>query len=231
MHLTKETFDFLAELRENNNRDWFQENKARYDQISAVMKSFVQAIIEGLAQVDPYITKEIPAAKCMFRIYRDTRFSLDKTPYKYWLGAGISINGRKLEGPEYYIHIQPGNSFLAVGYWKPKPEHLASIRQEIDYNGEEFHEILKRLDHSNTATNHPGMNSLKLDRNETLKRPPVGYSKDHPDINLLKLKSFTISCTLADDVFYAPDSLDTVLKTYQDAQDFKRFIHQAIGEE
>lgn len=231
MHLTKETFDFLAELRENNDREWFQENKGRYDQIWATMKSFVQTIIEGLAQIDPYITKEIPAAKCLFRIYRDTRFSLDKTPYKSWLGAGISFNGRKLEGPEYYIHIQPGNSFLAVGYWKPKKEHLEAIRQEIDYNGEEFSQILKNLNTTGSNQNEPPRNSLKLDQDEMLKRPPAGYAQDHPDINLIKLKSFTLSCALEDSVFYGPNCLEIVLKTYQNAQDFKRFIHQAIGDE
>lgn len=226
MQVTKETFDFLSELKENNDRIWFQDNKVRYDKIWGEMKDFVQAVIHGLSEFDPQINTSIQASKCLFRIYRDTRFSLDKTPYKSWLGAGISLNGRKLEGPEYYLHVQPGNSFLAVGYWRPKPEHLAAIRQEIDYNGDEFHQILDDLEKKRIQNK-----GFTLDRDEILKRPPSGYTVDHPDIELLKLKSFTLTCPMKDEDFYHANTLEGVLNVYKQAQDFKKFIHRAIGDD
>src|SRR5690606_10747266 len=132
---------------------------------------------------------DIPVSKCIFRIYRDTRFSKDKTPYKTWFGAGISVAGRKLNGPEYYLHLEPNNSFIAGGYWRPEKEHLAAIRQEIDYNGDQFKQILQAPSFIQHCT---------LNTEDTLKKAPVGYDSDHPDIAFLKLKSYTVSKALKD---------------------------------
>lgn len=217
-----DTFGFLSEIRENNNREWFQEHREDYERAWQNLKDFTQAVIQGLAETDRYITADIPVSKCVFRIYRDTRFSKDKTPYKTWLGAGISTAGRKLNGPEYYLHIQPGNSFVAGGYWRPEKDHLAAIRQEIDYNGGQLEEILA----TPAFTDH-----CRLDRDEVLKRPPAGYGEDSPYIDLLKLRSFTVSERLADDVLSAPDGLDTVLAAFRRMYPFKLFLHEALGEE
>lgn len=224
MSLTKDTFDFLNDLSFNNNREWFLENKHRYDRSWQEMKSFVGQIIEGLASFDPYIHKDIDPGKCLFRIYRDVRFRKDKTPYKTWLGAGISVNGRKLQGPEYYIHIQPDHSFLAVGYWRPEKEHLAAIRQEIDYQGEDWENMLLQL-HTQAGE------KVVPDREDTLKRPPAGFSADHPQIQYLKLKSFTLSRELTDLELMGPRALSYVLQHYQEMLPFKNFIHRAIGDE
>lgn len=117
MAIQSATFNFLSELKANNNRDWFLENRSRYDLANQNIKDFIADFIKHLAQADRYITEEIPVSKCLFRIYRDTRFSKDKTPYKNWFGAGISVAGRKLNGPEYYLHIEPGTLSLleAIG--------------------------------------------------------------------------------------------------------------------
>lgn len=221
MQLRKDTLEFLTELAVNNNREWFQEHKSQFDPIWAGMKEFVQQLILGLSSFDPHIQSEIKASKCMFRIYRDTRFSKDKTPYKVWLGAGISVDGRKLHGPEYYLHIQPGDkSFVAVGYWKPEKEHLAAIRQEIDYNGGELKQILANLN---------GIpESIALDQDEKLKRPPAGYQEDHLDIELLKLKSFTLSCPITDQEISDSQALPLLLHKYRLMLPFKNFLHQAI---
>lgn len=224
MSLTKDTFDFLNDLSFNNNREWFLENKHRYDRSWQEMKSFVGQIIEGLASFDPYIHKDIDPGKCLFRIYRDVRFRKDKTPYKTWLGAGISVNGRKLQGPEYYIHIQPDHSFLAVGYWRPEKEHLAAIRQEIDYQGEDWENMLLQL-HTQAGE------KVVPDREDTLKRPPAGFSADHPQIQYLKLKSFTLSRELTDLELMGPRAVSYVLQHYQEMLPFKNFIHRAIGDE
>lgn len=224
MYLRKDTLDFLAELSANNNREWFQVEKPRFDSIWQGMKDFVRQVIVGLSSFDPHIHSGIDASRCLFRIYRDTRFSQDKTPYKLWLGAGISVNGRKLHGPEYYVHIQPGDkSFIAVGYWRPEKEHLAAIRQEIDYNGQELKGLLEELSGFSKR--------IVLDRDDKLKRPPTGYSEDHPDIELLKLKSFTLSCPIRDEEVRSGQILEILLENYRLMLPFKAFLHQAIGEE
>lgn len=222
MQLRKDTLEFLAELAVNNNREWFQEHKSQFDPIWEGMKEFVQQLIHGLSSFDPHIHTEIKASKCLFRIYRDTRFSKDKTPYKVWLGAGISVDGRKLHGPEYYVHIQPGGkSFVAVGYWMPEKEHLAAIRQEIDYNGGELKQILANL----TDVPEP----ISMDQDEKLKRPPAGYQEDHPDIELLKLKSFTLSCPITDQEISDSQALSILLHKYRLMLPFKNFLHLAIA--
>jgi len=223
MHLTKETFRFLSDLNRNNNREWFGEHKVRYDRAREEVKKLVEQLIVGLSAFDPQITPAIPADKCLFRIYRDIRFRKDKTPYKTWLGAGISVNGRKLDGPEYYIHVQPGNSFIAAGYWRPDKDHLAAIRQEIDYNGAELEKILGDLEQL--------PHQIRPDRDDMLKRAPAGYDPDHPWIDLLRLKSFTLSRPISDAEWCEPDAISNLLEIFQQMYPFKLFIHQAIGDE
>lgn len=113
--IEKQTFSFLEALRPNNNREWFQENRGLYEASLANVKAFIRGIIDALSAFDPHIHTDISESKCLFRIYRDTRFSNDKTPYKTWFSAGISVDGRKLDGPEYYLHIEPGKSFWEWG--------------------------------------------------------------------------------------------------------------------
>lgn len=217
-----DTFRFLSEIKENNNREWFQEHREAYEYAWQNMKGFTEAVIKGLAQTDRYISEDIPVSKCLFRIYRDTRFSKDKTPYKTWLGAGISTAGRKLNGPEYYLHIQPGNSFAAGGYWRPEKEHLAAIRQEIDYNGARLLELL----------DEPAFKKhCQLDTQDKLKRPPAGFDEDNPYIELIKLKSFTAFEQLPDDTLSSENGLDSVLRAFRRMYTFKCFLHEALGEE
>lgn len=221
MSIHPDTFRFLSDVDANNNREWFQANRDAYEQAWQNMKDFTQAVITGLAETDRYISADIPVSKCVFRIYRDIRFSKNKDPYKNWLGAGISTAGRKLNGPEYYLHIQPGNSFAAGGYWRPEKEHLAAIRQEIDYNGAQLEEILEE----------PAfLHRCHLNREETLKRPPAGYSEDNRYIALLKLKSFTASATLPDNVLSGSDGLAEVLDAFRRMYRFKLFLHDALGD-
>ncbi|MFB2119035.1 DUF2461 domain-containing protein [Parapedobacter sp. 2B3] len=216
------TFGFLEAIKTNNDREWFQEHRVEYDRAWQNMKDFTAGLIQGLAQWDRYISADIPVSKCVFRIYRDTRFSKDKTPYKTWLGAGISTAGRKLNGPEYYIHIQPGNSFAAAGYWRPEKEHLAAIRQEIDYNGARLLDIVNE----SAFKEH-----CQLDTQDVLKRPPAGFSEDNPYIDWLKLKSFTAFESFTDADLQHADGLERVLQAYRRMYDFKLFLHEALGEE
>lgn len=220
MKIKKSTFAFLEDLKANNNREWFQANRNRYDEAQQNIKDFVQEIVNRLSEFDPQINTEIKVAKCLFRIYRDVRFSKNKDPYKNWFAAGISVDGRKLEGPEYYLHIEPEKSFIAVGYWRPSKNHLDAIRQEIDYNAATLHEALAKGKWS----------ADDLDRDDKLIRPPAGYTADDPNIELLKLKSFILYEKVSQKQLESPKALDTLISFCERALPFKLFIHEAIDQ-
>lgn len=220
MAVSKLTYDFLRDLKENNNRDWFQENKGRYDAAHAEVKDLLQQLIVRLSVIDPHIHPDISASKCLFRIYRDVRFSKNKLPYKNWFAAGISVDGRKLEGPEYYLHIEPERTFVAVGYWRPNKDHLAAIRQEIDYNGLE---LVKSLEKG-------GWTLDDLDQEDKLVRPPMGYGADHPYIDVLKLKSFILYQEISEGAMTGSHAVDEIVALCERILPFKHFIHAAIDQ-
>src|SRR5690606_28249306 len=173
MNIPTITFTFLKNLRENNNREWFNDNRDKFEREKETFIEFVQHVLGGLAKLDKRIPSDLPVSKCVFRIYRDIRFSKDKTPYKDYFSAGFSSTGKSTNLPGYYIHIQPGKSFVTAGLWHPEKEKLAAIRQEIDYNSDHFRKII----------NTPKFKKLvSLDQEDKLKKAPSGYSIDHPDI-------------------------------------------------
>ena len=137
------TFSFLKKLEANNNRDWFEKNKPAYLNAKGEFEVFVQQIINGIAKFDKRISHDLQAKDCTFRIYKDVRFSKDKTPYKNNMGASINPGGKKSLVAGYYFHLQPEGSFLAGGVYMPEPEMLNAIRQEIDYNSAPLLKILK----------------------------------------------------------------------------------------
>jgi len=218
MNIKTSTFQFLSQLKKNNSREWFQENRAAYDDANTNVKEFVEDLIVKLSTFDQHINTDIKASKCMFRIYRDVRFAKDKSPYKYWLSAGISVDGRKLDGPEYYLHIEPGNNYAAVGYWQPKKEHLDAIRQEIDYNYDSFVELLQA----------DGWEFEDLSIDDKLQRPPAGYTIDNPAIELLKLKSFILQKRLTDAEMTRAFASEHIIEMFQRTLAFKNFLHEAI---
>lgn len=220
MKIEKQTFDFLKQLKENNDREWFQLNRDAYEASLANVKSFITALIKELSTFDPHINTDIQAGKCLFRIYRDTRFSKDKTPYKNWFAAGISVDGRKLEGPEYYLHIEPGKNFLAAGYWRPGKQHLDAIRQEIDYNYPALEEALKQ---GNWSVDD-------LSTEDKLKRAPAGYSEEDAHIEQLKLKSFILYKPFTDKEMSADGALTSLATVAKSILPFKSFIHQSLDQ-
>lgn len=220
MKIEKRTFDFLNKLKENNNREWFVENKEDYQFALDNVTEMIQQIILRLSALDPHIHDSIAAKKCLFRIYRDVRFSKNKDPYKTWFAAGISVDGRKLDGPEYYIHIEPGHVFLAAGYWRPAKAHLEAIRQEIDYNTEAMFASLEK----------GGWETESLSGEDKLKRPPAGYNADHPHIELLKHKSFILHVDLQRKQMESEEALNLIVENYQRMMPFKTFLHQALDQ-
>ena len=166
---------FLSDLKVNNNREWFQANKKTYDGIRAEMNLFYQDIMQRLNQHD-----EIEKLK-MFRIYRDVRFSHDKTPYNPHFAGSFSRSGKRLRGG-YYLRIRPGESFLAGGFWAPNKEDLFRIRKEFELDDQEIRDVLSNKD----FRKHFGSEL----RGDEVKTAPKGFNKEHPAIDLIRKKGF-----------------------------------------
>jgi uncharacterized protein (TIGR02453 family) len=176
---------FLRAVGKNNNRDWFEKNKPTYLKAKEGFDDFLEGLHKELLKFDDSLANINPR-KAAFRIYRDVRFSKDKRPYKTNMGAGFSERGKMEQEPGYYLHVEPGKSFIAGGLYMPNPENLAKIRQEIDYNADRLLKILKEKKFKSYFPKG-------LDDWDKLKTMPKGYAKDHPHIDLLKNKSFTVS--------------------------------------
>ncbi|HZB12704.1 MAG TPA: DUF2461 domain-containing protein [Chryseolinea sp.] len=184
------TLDFLKKLSRNNNREWFEKNKSRYLEIKDEFETFVTEVLHDMTAFDESLAGLNPK-KLTFRIYRDVRFSKDKTPYKTNVSAGISPAGKGMGVPGYYFQIEPGNnSMVAAGMYQPSPENLAKIRQEIDYNGGRLVSILQEKKFKKIFG--------ELWNEDRLKTMPKGYQAEHPYSDLLKLKSFMVLRTFTD---------------------------------
>lgn len=215
------TFDFLTDLAKNNNREWFKENKFRHDEARSNVLEFVGKLIKGLSKFDQTISSDLDPNSCVMRIYRDVRFSLNKTPYKTNFGAGISQQGKNFNGPGYYLHIHPEECFIAGGCWMPEPEMLKSIRQEIDYSGNDLREIVTAPDFKDYFG--------EPDQEFKLKTVPKGYTIDHPHIEHLKLKSFTFTHIINPKELSKPDAAKKVLEGFEKLVPFMIFLRTAIS--
>jgi uncharacterized protein (TIGR02453 family) len=197
--ITKSTLDFLNELKKNNNRDWFTEQKKTFKTHESEIKSFLNAVMELLCAHD-----KIEKLK-VFRIYRDVRFSKDKTPYKYNFSGSMSRAGKELRGG-YYIHIQPKGSFIATGFWNPEKEDLFRIRKEWEVDASDFRDIL----------NDKGFKSAWGDlAGEELKTAPKDFDKEHPNIDLIRKKQFIFVKNFTDEQVTSPNfaqSIDAAFK-------------------
>ena len=174
--------EFLAELERNNNREWFNANKGKYEAANKEVISLTGQVLENIQAFDSGLS-DIVAKDCLFRIYRDVRFSGDKSPYKNNMGAWMAAGGKKSPSAGYYMHFQPGQSFVAAGVWMPESPVLNAIRQEIHFNHAALSKVLNGKDFKRTFP--------KLDDYQ-LKTVPKGFEKDHPAIELLKYKSFVV---------------------------------------
>jgi len=185
----KPTLDFLKKLSRNNNRDWFEKNKTQYLEIKDEFESFVTDVLHEMINFDEALAGLNPK-KLIFRIYRDVRFSKDKTPYKTNISAGISPEGKGMGLPGYYFQVEPNNSFVAAGMYHPSPENLVKIRQEIDYSGTRLDSVLKEKQFKKIYGT--------LWDEDKLKTTPKGYDAEHPHIEYLKLKSFIVTHSFTD---------------------------------
>lgn len=213
------TLKFLKTLDKNNNKPWFEANKEAYQNAKADYESMVQQLIDGLAKQDAAVDG-LQVKDCVFRIYKDVRFSKDKTPYKTNMGAAFSPGGRKSPRPGYYFHLQPGGqSFAGGGLWMPDGPLLKKVRQEIDYNFDEFQDII---------SNKEFIKYFGKIEGESLKTVPQGYQPDNPAIAYLKLKSFTTWHRITDEMCTQPTLVREVLKTFAVMQPFVKFLDRAL---
>lgn len=217
--LKKETLSFIKDVAENNNREWFAANKEVYENAKADVLALVTAIVPELAKVDPLLSAEADPKKSLLRIYRDVRFSKNKDPYKNNFGIWFSAKSKGGNEPGYYLHIQPGKSFIAGGYWMPEAPHLKLIRQEIDYNIGDFKEIINNKDFKK---------SFKLGVDNALKNAPKGYDPADPNIEFLKLKSFEAITKLDDSEFLKPNLVNKLISSFKTVQPLVAFLRNAI---
>ncbi len=213
------TFAFLKSLKKNNNRDWFNDHKSEYENAKDNVLGFIQELVVAFSTFDSSL-RGLEAKDCLFRIYRDTRFSKDKTPYKTNLGASINAGGKKSMGPGYYVHLEPGGSFIAGGIWMPPADEVKKIRQEIDYNGKDLKKILTKPSFKKAFGG--------LSREHALKTAPKGYPKDHPDIELLKLNSFIVWKNVSDKDILGPKSIKTLTTLGKEMKPLMDFLKTAL---
>lgn len=221
MHIHPKTLQFLANLKENNTKEWFNEHKGVYTEAKENFEEFVDALIKEIATFDPAIGHHT-AKSTVFRIYRDVRFSKDKSPYKTNFGAHITEAKKKSDihhKSGYYFHLEPGgNTMLAGGAYMPTGDWLKNIRQEIDYNAPKFLEVVE----SEAFKSYFG--ALQ---GETLKRPPKGYDETHAQIHYLKHKSFLAMHYAKDELVTMDSFLNHAKKVYQALKPLGDFLNAA----
>jgi uncharacterized protein (TIGR02453 family) len=179
--MEKASLQFLKNLNRNNHKEWFDQNRPAYELAKQDFIALVAKFLNGMEKKHASY-RGIEPKTCIFRINRDVRFSANKSPYKNHLGASINAWGRKSSKAGFYLHLEPGNCFLAAGVWMPPAPHLQAIRQEIDYQTNAFLSVI------NNPTFKREVGSL--DESDTLVNIPKGYPKDHPQAQFLRLKSY-----------------------------------------
>lgn len=221
MH-TEDIINFLKELNENNNREWFALNKSRYEKVKSKFEEISRLLISEISIFDNDI-KNVDVKDCVFRIYRDIRFSTDKTPYKTHFGVYIaSAGGRKSQRGGYYLHLDPAGSFIAVGVWCPPPNILKALRQSVCDNIDELNEI----------RNEAGFNTYfkTFFEEDKLKNVPAGFPRDFPDAELLKLKHYMVEYKLDDKILNASDFVLQLAQIARAGYPLNKFLNYTVDE-
>ncbi len=195
------TLEFLSDLKDNNNKEWFNANRERYEEAHANMVDFMEALIVEMNKIDNI--EPISPRRSLYRIYRDLRFSKDKTPYKIFFSGRMQRATEWLRGG-YYFRIQPGGSYLTGGFLNPSKDDLEMIRSEFDYNAEPLREIMGDEDFKNT---------WKL-TGKALKTAPRGYDIDHPNIDLIRMKQFRMIHPISDEIILSENLIFEIIKSF-----------------
>jgi len=216
----KRILSFLGDLGKNNDREWFEANRGRYDEARGAFLGLVGELLGGLAAVDETVGGVSPA-ECVFRINRDVRFSKDKSPYKANMGALLGPLGRKSGARSYYFHLEPGgNSMLAGGLYAPEPAQLARVRDAIARDPKPLKRILSRPDFVAAFGGLAG---------ESLKTAPRGYPEDHPEIELLRKKQFLVVRSLSDAAAARSDLVPRAIEAYRAMKPFLVWLESVLA--
>ncbi len=205
--------EFLTLLKDNNNRQWFNDNKQLYLEAKAEFEQWLEQLLGKISDIEPQLAYLTPK-DMIFRIYRDTRFSKDKRPYKENFGAVLAPGGKKSPFAGYYIHIEPGASFVGGGIYCPKTEFLNPVRWHIYENTGRFLDIINSSQFKETFGSISG---------EKLKNPPRGFPRDFPHIDLLKYKSYVVKADIPD-----TPGIEQVLDIIRKIKPFNDFLNEAI---
>jgi uncharacterized protein (TIGR02453 family) len=215
-HFDSELFKFLRELKQNNNREWFQANKQRYEtKVKQPMLQFIADFGSHLHKVHPrFVADPKPTGGSMFRIYRDIRFSEDKSPYKTMASAHFPHHkaGKEVHVPGFYLHLEPGQCFTASGVWHPDSSALLAIRKSIASRSDEWKKLRRKI---------------KLD-GDKLTRPPKGFAADHPLIEDLKFKDFVTSETFTEKQVCSPQFITDLAASYKRMLPLLEFLSKAL---
>ncbi len=214
--INKDSLDFLKDLAKTNNRDWFNNHKNRYLEAQGNIAAFADALIVEMNKHDHIET--VSGKKSMFRIYKDVRFSKEKTPYnQHWSGS-LKRATKKLRGG-YYFRIEPGNSRAVGGFFGPVPDDMKRIREDIDANYDDWRKML---------SNHLLVKTFGQMRGEKLGTSPRGYAKDHPAIDLLRYKQFLFRHEFTDEEVLSPDFLYQVNDTFKKMRPFLNYMSEVL---
>jgi uncharacterized protein (TIGR02453 family) len=215
--ITRSGFDFLDQLKNNNNRDWFAAKKEVYQQEVAAIEKFADGLLQGLNSHDLIETPS--GKKSLHRIYRDTRFSHNKTPYKTnWSGSFSRATKYRRGG--YYFHIEPGNSFIAGGFWAPNPDDLKLIREDIAFDATPLRKVLGSA---------PFISTFERLRGEQVKTSPKGYTADHQAIDLLRYKQFLLIRHFSDAQVLSDGFLDDAGQTFVNMRPFFDYMSEVLS--
>jgi uncharacterized protein (TIGR02453 family) len=217
--LKKNNIKFFTALKENNNKAWFELNRTWYEDTRLQFEKLVDDLIKGISSFDKDIS-DLLVKNCTFRQYRDVRFSKDKRPYKINMGAYFNKGGKKINTAGYYFHFEPGKSMIAGGLWMPESPQLAKVRQEIDYNLQEWQ----------SKITNPGFKKQfreGLSKDDKLIRAPKGYDESDPAIEYLKLKSFIAKEILTDEELLSAGLLKRMLTSYRSLKPLVDFLNRA----
>jgi uncharacterized protein (TIGR02453 family) len=215
--IPQSSLDFLTQLKENNNKPWFDEHKSEYLIELNHIQNFADALLKELSKSDVLETQS--GKKSVYRIYRDIRFSKDKTPFKtYWGGSYTRATSARRGG--YYFHLEKGNSFFAGGFWGPNAADLKRIRSEFAHDPESFREILN---------SESFVNNFGTLQGEQLKTSPKGFDADHEAIDLLRYKQFLVIKRFTDDEVLSPLFLKKALEAFKNMRPFFDYMSEVLS--
>lgn len=217
---TSTIFQFLKQLSANNNREWFNAHRADYENAQAEFEKLVAQVISRISLFDEEV-RGVQVKDCTYRIYRDTRFSSDKTPYKIHLGAYINPKGKKSDYCGYYFQIEPEGCLLAGGSFCPPPKILKALRQAVYDNIDEYRAIVEDPDFKQY---------FPIVGDHFLKTAPKGFPKDFPYIDYLKPREYTCLCNVSDDFFQSANVLDDMEVIFRQLKRFADFTNFTIAE-